>query len=266
MAAAALQPHGNKRSSGDVRCCLGAARGHPGPSGAASGSGFGVGGCTGICVSSQNGSHPKTGQSGPVEATAQPHRSKQFGGLGKWWQAGRFPSTGDVRVRDVVGAVVRPRADAAGIEMAVVSGPLRSASKVQGLADGKAIMRVLPSKAWESLGAPGSPATSERAVWAGSSQDEHEALRKGWFHGFGAKAPRGEPGSGSPQLHYSHMGASDPGGLCEAVHGPHETVQSLFGDRIWCRSRVQGIASVPKREVGGILNVKQREKREGGAS
>ena len=38
------------------------------------------------------------------------------------------------------------------------------------------------------------------------------------------------------------------------------------GPRIWCQGGVQGFASVPEREVGGILNVKQGERREVGAT
>ena len=48
-----------------------------------------------------------------------------------------------------------------------------------------------------------------------------------------------------------HMAQAISSEAVQVVQGPSEAIKCRSGSRMWCRTRVQGFASVPKREVGG---------------
>ena len=59
------------------------------------------------------------------------------------------------------------------------------------------------------------------------------------------------------QPHSSYVKASDRPGLCRSSRGRLKPSNAAPGSRMCCHTRVQGFASVPKREVGGRF---EREK------
>ena len=69
-------------------------------------------------------------------------------------------------------------------------------------------------------GEPGSLLHRSKHFGTGAVRVDHVALCKVWFHGFGVKASRREPGSGPQQLHGSKRSVGAFGAAFETRPGP----------------------------------------------